>query len=549
MLAFPILWRLYRRARRRSEPSFSDRALAVLGISYAAQGTLDEIPAAGPAIVVANHPFGALDGLIFASLLTRHRPDVRLLANAALERLPEMRAQLLPVNPFGGRAATHRNVGAMRAAVRWLRNGGCLCVFPAGTVSYVQRPLEEANDPAWHPSVIRLARSARAPIVPCFIEGQNSRLFQHIGRIHPLLRTLLLPRELLRKRGSRVQVHIGRAIDVAEIARDRDDTAAVGCLRERAYALAPTAHASVRQEVAMLPPAQTLVRTDSWSVFWMRAAQAPALMREIGRERETAFRAVKEGTGRDIDVDAFDERYLHLCLWDLQRDQLAGAYRMHPIEAWSGGQPSELYTQTLFRFDRRLTTALAPAIELGRAFVRPAYQKQHAALALLWVGIGSYIAQHRRYRHLFGALSIGPTYSSAARQVMVDYLRHHAWQPELAALVVARNPPRTTPIPSLDDVTDATMLNAAVSGADAEGKGIPVLLRQYLKLQARAIGFNIDASFGHVLDALLVVDLTRAPEAILGRYMGRDQAREYLAYHRRRGVSDTGEAITCRRSA
>lgn len=550
MLALSNLWRLYRRAQRRPEPLFSDRALRALGISYVVHGDLRDIPAAGPAIVVANHPFGALDGLIVSSLLARRRSDARMLANHLLRLLPDLRDQLLLVNPFGGRTATRGNAPPMRMAIRWIRQGGCLCLFPAGVVSHRQQHDDQVRDPAWHASLARLARLTGAPIVPCFIEGQNSPLFQLAGRVHPFMRTLLLPRELLHARGKKVHVHVGRAIEAAQGAVDRDDQADAECLRRRTYALAPAARVGVKQEVDALLDTQSLVRADSLSVFWARASQAPLLMQEIGREREIAFRAVKEGTGRAIDLDDFDRRYLHLCLWDQARDELAGAYRMHPIETWSGGQEHGLYTQTLFRFDRRLTAALAPAIELGRAFVRPAWQRHHAALALLWTGIGRFVARHRRYRHLFGAVSIGPTYSPAARQLMLDYLRRHAFQPALASLVTPRHPPAETASGSCAcDASDIATLNTAVSTLDADGKGIPVLLRQYLKLRARVLGFNVDPSFGHVLDALVVVDVTQAPEALLGRYMGREQAREYLAHHRLQGAAELTEDVRCRRSA
>lgn len=532
MLALPILWRLYRQAERRSESSFSDRVLGTLGISYVAHGELNDIPATGPTLVVANHPFGALDGLVFASLLARRRGDVRLLANDVLTLLPALRDQLLPVKVFGRRAGTTRNIRAMRAAIRWMRDaGGCLCVFPAGVVSHQQRRGEGVADPTWHASVARLARLTGAQVVPCFVEGQNSRLFQRAGRIHPFLRTLLLPGELLRARGRQVQVHIGRGIPAAQLEAGDDSTVTAG-LRNRVYALAPERRSAVKSEVAALPPEQTLVRADTWSVFFVRAAQAPALMQEIGREREIAFRGAQEGTGREIDLDAFDRRYLHLCLWDHSRDELAGAYRMHPVEAWSGGQDRDLYTQTLFHFDRRLTAALAPAIELGRAFVRPAYQKHHIALALLWTGIARFVARHPRYRHLFGPVSIGASYSPLARQRIMDYLRQHAWHDELAALVKARTPP----------------IAGDANAMPVEKVEMPVLLRQYLKLQARIIGFNIDPAFSHALDAFIVVDLTRVPAPVLSRYMGRDQAQDYLTYHRLKGSRIAAE-MTCRRSA
>ena len=534
MLALPILWRVYRQAQRRPEPSFSDRALAALDISYAAHGDLNDIPATGPTLVVSNHPFGALDGLVLASLLARRRrrPDVRLLANDVLRRLPALRDQLLPVNVFGGRSANAKNVASMREAIRWVREaGGCVCLFPSGVVSHEQRSGEGVADPAWHESVARLARLTGAQVVPCFIEGQNSRMFQRVGRIHPFLRTLLLPGELLRARGRQVQVHIGRGIPAAQLDAG-DDRVTAASLRNRVYALAPERRNAVKREVAALPPEQTLVRADTWSVFFARAAQAPALMQEIGREREIAFRGAQEGTGQEIDLDEFDRRYLHLCLWDHGRDELAGAYRMQPIEAWSGGQERDLYTQTLFHFDRRLTAALAPAIELGRAFVRPAYQKHHVALALLWTGIARFVARHPRYRHLFGPVSIGASYGPLARQLIMNYLRRHAWHDELAPLVKARTPP-------IADGTNATPVDEVE---------MPVLLRQYLKLQARVIGFNVDPAFSHALDALVVVDLTQVPVSVLGRYMGREQAHDYLTYHRLKGSQISAEAA-CRRSA
>jgi putative hemolysin len=543
MLAIPALWRLYRRARRGAGPAlFSDRVLRELDISYIVQGDLREIPAAGPAIIVANHPFGAADGLVLASLLARRRSDARLLANRMLKVIPELRDQLLFVDVFGngdgscrsrgGTRAIVRNTQPMRMAVRWLRNGGCLCVFPAGTVSHFQWRHARITDPAWHASIGRLARLTGAPIVPCFIEGKNGATFQLAGCVHPLLRTLLLPRQLLRARGTNINIHIGRAVDATTL--DRHDGTAALQLRSRTYAI--DARAGVRREVAAVMLDQTLVRADTFSVFWTRASQAPGLLQEIGREREIAFRGVQEGTGRDIDLDAFDQRYLHLCLWDRERHELAGAYRMRPVETWSAGRDDGLYTQTLFQFDRRLIAALAPAIELGRAFIRQPYQKHHAALMLLWAGIGRFVAAHRRYRHLFGAVSIGQTYSPPVRGAIMSHLRQHAFQPDLARLVVPRNPP----------TEDAT----AASAAPAARAQMPVLLRQYLKLHARVLGFNVDPAFGNVLDALIVVDLTRTPETILRRYMGPDQAREFLAYHRMMAAADAApEDLRCRRSA
>jgi len=532
-LALPALQRLYAQAQHRPESQFSDRALGVLDISYTVHGDPREIPRSGPAIIVANHPFGALDGLILSSLLARERNDARLLANQVLGLVPELREQMVLVDVSGGGHATGRNGRRMREAVRWVRDGGCLCLFPAGVVSHFNWRSGRVTDPAWHRSLGALVRLTRAPVVPCFIEGANSLLFQLAGTLHPGLRTLLLPRELLRRRGTHVDVHVGRAISPSRLAGD--DQGVTAFLRSRTYV---DARAGVKREVAALMRDQSLVRAESLAVFWAQASQAPRLLQEVGREREVAFRAVKEGTGREIDLDDFDQRYLHLCVWDEQRNELAGAYRMRTVESCVSATDdgAGLYTRTLFRFDCRLISALAPAIELGRAFVRAPYQKQYAPLMLLWAGIGRFVARHPRYRHLFGALSIGSAYSPAARAAMIAYLRRHAYDPRLARLVSPRNPPfDAMPHANANPAPDLVTLNAAVEALDAGHKGVPVLLRQYLKLNARVLGFNIDPAFSHVLDALVVVDLARAPRTLLARYMGHEQARVYLAHH---GVLD-----------
>jgi putative hemolysin len=283
--------------------------------------------------------------------------------------------------------------------------------------------------------------------------------------------------------------------------------------------------------VRSLPPERTVVATDEYSVFWCRASEAPALMQEIGRARERTFRAVGEGTGQPIDTDRFDTDYLHLCLWDRQGDALAGGYRMRLVDG--GLRPDALYTHTLFEFDRRLVATLAPGLELGRAFVVPAHQRKHQPLLLLWSGIARFVAAHPHIRHLFGAVSVGASYSAAARTFLAGYLRRHALDALRAPLVAPRHP-----LDGLDDVdagapVDPQRLSASVQALDADGKGLPILLRHYLKLHARVLDFSVDPAFGNVLDVLVTVDLPTAPRALLHRYMGEDAAASYLHHHRR----------------
>jgi putative hemolysin len=575
-LSLPTLKRLYLDTARRPESLFADRALAVLDIQTNVVGELDTIPSTGPLIVVANHPTGALDGLVMLSLLARRRGVVRILANHLLASIPDVRDDLILVDPFGGSSAVSRNRGPLREAMRWIRDGRCLCLFPAGVVSYLQRERAsetwQVADPAWHHSLGRLVQATGAPVVPCFIEGRNSAVFQLAGLLHPRLRTLLLPRELLNKRRTRVVVHVGPPVRPAS-RQGSDADALTAALRLHTDSLRPgTSGALAREssaeerdwsaeasEIAPLLETQQLARSGAFTVFWAEASQAPRLLDRIAVEREFAFRAVGEGTGRDRDSDVFDDRYLHLCAWDHVRNELVGAYRVGVLDG-AASTLDTLYTSTLFRFGRKLDELLSPALELGRAFVRAPYQKQHSALMALWMGIGRLVSTRSHTRYLFGAVSIPATYSVAARALLVAFLRRHALHQQFARLTTARNPipaiafgswtsgvSRSTHSPAhpleltgdairaaaahVPATLDIDALDTRVRALDREGKGVPVLLRHYLRLGARALAFNVDNDFNNALDALVVVDLPNAPVALLRRYMGGDDARAYVDLH------------------
>jgi len=530
------LERLYATASGRDEARFSDRALATLDITCELLGDVRSIPATGPLVVVANHPLGAADGLLLASIVGRRRDDVRCLATRLLERVPEARREMFLVDTTGGPLAAARNHRPLRAALSWVRGGGSLCAFPAGDVSHATHGRWTVRDGPWHGSIARLVRAADATVLPCFIEGANSWLFQALGLVHPSLRTLLLVRELLRLRGRTVRVHLGEALAARELPRQIDRLTAL--MRERTETLSAVSRraavavraippVTVQDEVRALPPGRTLASSGGFRVFWARASEAPRLVHAIGAAREETFRAVGEGTGHDVDLDRFDRDYVHLCVWDDHADALAGGYRMKAVGV-PAAAPESLYTGTLFRFDARLVRALSPGLELGRAFVRAPYQKQFAPLMLLWTGIGRYLVEHADARYLFGAVSIPAGYSPAARELLLSFLERHACDRALAGLAEPRHPVPRSPVEDRIVPKDPAALDAAVAAADDGGKGVPVLLRQYLKLGARSIACSVDASFGHTVDVLMVVDLLGVPEAALKRYLGADRARAYV---------------------
>jgi putative hemolysin len=523
--------RVYQRAiQLPATQPFDQRALAALGIAVrCADDDLTDVPAVGPVVIAANHPHGLLDGLALASALRRVRPDVRILANHLLSRIPELRDLCFFVDPFGGARAHARSQAGLRAAHLWLRNGGALIAFPSGEVAHQPHSDGARDDSAWLPTTGRLAIASGAQVVPAFIAGTNSRLFYAAGRIHRTLRTLLLPRELLRKQNTAVTVRFGPPLPASTPAADVRE--AVASLRHD--------RDPIGADVARLPAPALLVESGAFQVFIARSGEIPNALREIGRLREQTYRAIGEGTGRQLDLDAFDEEYLHLFCWDRVNARLVGAYRIGQTDRIVAAKGvSGLYTRTLFRYDERLLACLSPALELGRSFIRAEYQKNYNALLLLWKGIGRFVASHPRYRVLFGPVSISARYSDSSHQLLMAFLQQNHLNADLANLVEAVNPRAMDAAPSAGIPASIEEANRLVARMEEDGKGVPVLLRQYLKLKAKLIGFNVDPQFGDALDALMMVDLTVVHRSILDRYFGREEAARFLLWHRRVQAAD-----------
>ncbi len=540
---------------------FPRRLLSHLEITCRiADRDLESIPRQGAVVVVVNHPFGLLDAAVLAAILPGVRKDVRFLANYLLSEVPEIRDLLIPVDPFARSESPRRNQAPVRRALEHLGAGGLLVVFPAGAVSHFQWRERVVTDPPWPPILSRiLSRAARRTpglrLVPCYIEGANSALFHFAGMIHPHLRTLLLGRELLNKRGRTVEVRIGTAIPYGRLSAMPTDAERTDYLRWRTYLLsdrrdhkprtrlpllgrrvttpAPLAElvpaARLAENVRALDRCCRLAQSGELEVYLAPARMLPDIMPELGRLRELSFRAVGEGTGKSADLDEFDNHYLHLFVWHSTRREIVGAYRLAPADIVRAAHGLRgLYTATLFRYREEFLDKLGPALELGRSFVRPEYQCAFAPLLLLWKGIGRYIAENPRYQVLFGPVSISNRYRPVSRRLMVSFLERFAWQPDLAAMVAARNPFRSAEPFAGFDLDD---LSEAVADVEPTRQGVPILLRQYLKLGGKLLAFNVDHDFNGAVDGLILVDLAKAEPKLVERYLGKTEAAMFFAFH------------------
>lgn len=552
-----------------STQTFPQRVLNTLQTKInCSQENRARIPATGALAILANHPYGAVEGLAVLETIRAVRPDVKVLANFILARIPELREDMIFVDPFASTLSTGHNVNALRQALLWIKQGHALIIFPAGEVASFAPGTLSVREAPWHTSIMTLIRRAdkEANILPIFIPGRASLLFHLVGKIHPRLRTLLLPREMLHLRKRTIDLHIGHTIVAKELQeRFASDADALRWLRFKTFLIAGrndalskfnasmrklTLDTAIREDEPLVDPVDPeilerelhtldetahLLSTETFDVYVARGQEIPYAMIEIGRLREIAFRAIGEGTGKEQDTDDFDENYYQILLWQRESKEIVGCYRLGLVdELVEKFGVNALYTRTLFSFDENFLGRLpGHAIELGRSFVRPEYQRSFAPLLLLWRGVLTFVAQHPRYTILFGPVSISHDYRPAARNLLISYLKARCYDTTLSKFVSARLPPKIQRAEWLhsdyyDFVASETDVYAAITEIEEDKREMPILIHQYLKLGGRIVAFNVDPEFGIVVDGLIYVDLLKAPAKSIARYMGREIYASYI---------------------
>ena len=557
---------LYRRVQQAPDGFRLDALLSEMRIDLQIDpADQARIPSTGATVVIANHRYGVLDGAILTALLTRVRPDVKLLTNSLLADVPELQRNCIFVDPFQTDHSVDSNRKAMRQALGCLRAGGMLAIFPAGEVSHWQMPQAQVIDAHWNDTVIRLIRRTGASASPVHFSGHNSVGFRLLGMIHPKLRTAFLLQEFLQQQGKSVEVRVGSPIPADTVIAMADDREAIEYLRWRTYLLARRGKAEtslpvvlrsklaprlqqpiatqpspelMAKEVEALPDNRRLAEAGDLSVLFATSAEIPQLLLEIGRLRELTFRGVGEGSGKSRDLDSFDQYYWHLLLWNKKQKELVGAYRAaNTSEVLAQRGIKGLYTSTLFRYDERLFQKLGPALELGRSFVRPEYQRQYAPLLLLWKGIARLVASRPETPVLFGAVSISNDYSDASREMIYRFCESRMQEDNFSGLISPRRPFRARLLRPWDcrsmcrALRDINELSQPITDVESDGKGLPILLRQYAKVGGKLLSFNVDHKFSSVLDGLVVVDLRKTEPSVLERYMGREGTASFRAFH------------------
>ncbi|BFN37173.1 lysophospholipid acyltransferase family protein [Fidelibacter multiformis] len=566
LFAFGRLNDLYSKLRNRPDhETFEACVLKNMNITYAVSDakTLHNIPEKGPFIIIANHPFGVLDGLILMDLIYRIRQDVKFIAQKEIKYIPDIRDRLILVDTHRSPESKYMNIKAVRHGLQWLKRGGGLVLFPSGAVSQFRVRHQDITDPGWIENTARLIKLASVPLIPVYFEGRNSLTFLLAGMFNQNLRMFMYPREFLKTKNKHIIVKVGDSIQPKRYQGYTNPKDLLNYLRLKTYVLQyrPLSTEDQKQqntlkenpleeiperfdrgvlteEIESLPPGQELLKNREYSVIYAKVDDIPYSVRELGRLREITFRDVGEGTGKSLDLDIFDEYYYHLIVWNHVKKEIVGAYRLGPTdEIIRKYGTSGLYTSTLFRYKAEIFDKMGPSLELGRSFIRKEYQKKYAPLLLLWKGISLFIVRNPHYANLFGPVSITGDYNAASRQILVNFLKDHYMDKELARYVRPRNPFKHKSmkvwdkIPSQHLIKTPEELSSLISDIEHQIDGIPVLIKQYLKLGGKILSFNVDPDFNYCLDGLIYVNLPSTDRDILKWYMSPEGYESYIKFH------------------
>ncbi len=550
---------LYDKLKDKNDKDFFDAFVRERGLKYIVfEEDLAKIPKTGPFILVSNHPLGAIDGILMTKILSEIRPDFKVMGNFLLEKIKPMEPYVISVNPFEGRKEAYSSSSGMRETLKHLQEGGCIGIFPAGEVSNRNNEFNEIRDKEWGKPILKLIKKAKVPVVPMYFHTKNSRLFYQVAKLHPDLQTLMLPSEMMRKRDHPIRIRIGKPVSV-KMMEEEDTIEELGeflqskilmlkSYYERRKSLTEffnlpnlklnfplLKNENVVQNIIDETPQEDLIKeieslrendkmlfkNGNYEVYFTGYDEIPYIIREIGRQREITFRAVGEGSNLPFDLDVYDKHYRHLFLWDCEAKKLAGAYRMalgkevmkkHGIDGF--------YTSSLFQFDQELQPFFRKVIEMGRAYISQEYQQKPLPLFLLWRGIVHVCLRNPEHKFLMGGVSISNKFSDFSKSLMIEFMRSHYYDSAVAQYIHPKHEFKVKLKERdknlfFDEVeSDLNKLDKVIDDLEPEMR-MPVLIKKYIKQNAKVISFNVDPSFNDAIDGLMYIRISDLPESTI----------------------------------
>ena len=559
VLKISALNKIYDRNKHLQDVPFLNAILDDLQIKFEIpEEDLKRLPKDGAYITISNHPLGGVDGILLLKLMLEREPNFRIIANFLLHRIEPLKKYIMPVNPFENHKDAKSSVIGIKETLRHLSDGKPLGMFPAGEVS-TYKDGKLVVDKAWEEGAIKVIRKAQVPVIPIYFHAKNSRLFYLLSKIGDTLRTAKLPSELLTQKDRIIKVRIGKPISVVEQNEHKTIEEYSEFLRKKTYMLAkpfeknlkflPTAadlklpkspkqivtganQEKMIDEVNKLRDGDCrLLQSKNYEVFFAGAGKIPNVLHEIGRLRETTFRAIGEGTNESIDLDKYDQYYHHMFLWDDETNQIAGAYRMglgseiYPKYGMEG-----FYLNDLFRFEPELHDMMHHSIEMGRAFVIKEYQQKPMPLFLLWRGIMHTTLHFPEHKFLLGGVSISNQFSNFSKSLMIEFMKSNYYDPYIAQYI---HPKKEFKVKLKDadkdfifDEAEADLnkFDKIIDELEPGNLRLPVLIKKYIKQNARLVAFNVDPMFNNAIDGLMYIRIADIPESTMKPVMEEFQA-------------------------
>ncbi|OZV71015.1 GNAT family N-acyltransferase [Winogradskyella aurantia] len=549
VLKISTLNKIYKRNKHLSDLEFLDGILDEFQIKFEIpEEDLKRLPKEGPYITISNHPLGGIDGVLLLKLMLEQRSDFKIIANFLLHRIEPLKPYIMPVNPFEDRKDVKSSIVGFKNALLHLKEGHPLGVFPAGEVS-TYRDGKLVVDKPWEESAMKLIKKAEVPVVPIYFHAKNSRLFYRLSKISDTLRTAKLPSELLTQKRRVIKVRVGKPISVKDQNEQESLSEFSEFLRRKTYMLSNTFEDKpkildnlqstlkapklpknivtpvdanlMKDEVERLRLIDSrLLVSKNYEVFLASPGDIPNILREIGRLREITFREVGEGTNEAIDLDKFDTYYRHMFLWDSDKNVIAGAYRMGlGSEIFERYGIDGFYLQDLFRFEPELYKMMSQSIEMGRAFIVSEYQQKPMPLFLLWKGIVHTTLRYPEHKYLIGGVSISNQFSNFSKSLMIEFMKSHYYDPYVAQYV---HPKKEFKVKLKDadkdfvfDSTEADLnkFDKIIDEVEPGALRLPVLLKKYIKQNAKLVAFNVDPLFNNSVDGLMYIKIADLPES------------------------------------
>ncbi|WP_282164524.1 lysophospholipid acyltransferase family protein [Cellulophaga baltica] len=520
------------------------------------------LPKDGAFITISNHPLGAIDGIILIKLMMEYRPDFKIMTNFLLQRMEPLVPYIVPVNPFESHKNAKSSLSGFKTALQHLRDGHPLSIFPAGEVSTLKDGRLLVDRP-WEEAALKLIKKAEVPVVPIYFHAKNSRLFYRLAKLNDVFRTAKIPSEVFTQKNRPIKVRIGQPIAVKVQKEQQSLEEYTELLRRKTYMLSNAYEKDgltdrIREQIPTslkLPKAPRkiasaispelmeeeiiklrdkgcrLLQSKNYEVFLAVEHDMPNILQEIGRQREVTFRAIGEGTNNSIDLDQFDAYYHHLFLWDEQEKAIVGAYRMGlGAEIFKAYGIDGFYLQDLFRVEPELYAMMSESIEMGRAYIVKEYQQKPMPLFLLWKGIVHTTLRFPEYKYLIGGVSISNQFSNFSKSLMIEFMKSNYWDPYVAQYI---RPKKEFKVKLKDadkefvfDETQADLnkFDKLIDEVEPGSLRLPVLIKKYIKQNAKVVAFNVDPLFNNSVDGLMYIKIADLPEDTVRPVMEEFQA-------------------------